>query len=94
MAQGLYTHNPSLCPTHLPIRKGRSTTTHYTHHQVRLMVSCNTTLVPSPGLHLGPTCEAGLSASMQRECAIPNKKERKKEHYSLLSKNAVKNNTW
>ena len=40
------------------IRRGRTTTTHYTHHQVSLMVSHNTTLVPSLELRIGPTCEA------------------------------------
>ena len=38
--------------------------THYTHHQVSLIVSRNTTLVPSLGLRIGPACEAGLSAGM------------------------------
>jgi len=32
------------------------------------MVSRNTTLVPSLGLHIGPACEAGLSIGMRREC--------------------------
>jgi len=51
MAQGLSTTDSYLSPTHLSIRRGRATTTHYTHHQVSLMVSCNTTLVgPSPGV--------------------------------------------
>ena len=63
MAQGLSTPDPSLSPTHLSIRRGRATTTHYTHHQVRLTVSCNTTLVPSLGLSIGPPCEAGLSTT-------------------------------
>jgi len=31
-AQGLYAPDPSLSPTHLSIRTGRATTTHYTHH--------------------------------------------------------------
>jgi len=53
MAQGLSTPNPSLSPTHLSIRRGRATTTHYTHHQVSPVVSCNTTLVPSLGLCMG-----------------------------------------
>ena len=35
MAQGLFTPDPSLSPTHVSIRRGRATTTHYTHHQVR-----------------------------------------------------------
>jgi len=43
------------------------------------MVSRNTTLVPSLGLRIGPACEAGLSAGMQRERVTPNKKERKKK---------------
>jgi len=43
------------------------------------MVSRNTTLVPSLGLRIGPACEADLSAGMQRECATPNKEERKKK---------------
>ena len=46
MAQGLSTPDPPLSPTHLSVRRGRATTTHYTHHQVSLMVSRNTTLVP------------------------------------------------
>ena len=43
MAQGLCTPDPSLSPTHLSVRRGRTTTTHYTHNQVSLMVSCNNT---------------------------------------------------
>jgi len=79
MAQGLSTPDPSLSHTHLSIRRGRATTTHYTHHQVSLMVSHNTTLVSSLGLCIGPACEAGLSAGMQRECVPPQIKKRKKE---------------
>ena len=71
MAQGLSTSDPSLSPTHLSIRRGRATTIHYTHHQVSLMVSCNTTLVPSLGLRIGPACEAGLSVGMRRERVPP-----------------------
>jgi len=71
MAQGLSTPGPSLSPTHLSIKGGRATTTHYTHHQVSLMVSRNTTLVPSLGLRIGPACEAGLSAGMRREHMPP-----------------------
>ena len=78
-AEGLSIPDSSLSPTHLSIRRGRATTTHYTHHQVSLMVSCNTTLVPSLGLHVGPACEAGLSTGMRREHVPPQirKKERK-----------------
>jgi len=71
MAQGLSNPDPSLSPTHLSIRRGHATTTHYTHHQVSLMVSRNTTLVPSLGLRIGPACEAGLSAGMRRELVPP-----------------------
>ena len=42
VAQGLSTPDPSLSPTPLSIRRGRATTTHYTHHQVSLVVSRNT----------------------------------------------------
>jgi len=79
MAQGLSTPDPSLNPTHLSIRRDRATTTHNTHHQVSLMVSHNTTLIPSLGLRTGPTCEAGISAGMRRERVPPRirKKERK-----------------
>ena len=74
MARGLSTPEPSpLSPTHLSIRRGRATTTHYTHHQVSLMVSRNTTLVPYLGLHTGPACEAGLSVGMRRERVPPQK---------------------
>jgi len=82
MAQGLSTPDPSLSPTHLSIRRGCITTTHYTHHQVSLVVSRNTTLVPSLGMRSGPACEAGLSAGMQSERVPPQirkKKERKKK---------------
>jgi len=81
MAQGLSTPDPSLSPTHLFIRRGHATTTHYTRHQVSLMVSRNTTLVPSVGLRTGPACEAGLSAGMQRERVPPQirKKERERK---------------
>ena len=57
MAQALSTPDPSLSPTHLSIRRGRTTTTHYTHHQVSLMVSRNTKLVPYLGLRIGPACD-------------------------------------
>ena len=78
MAQGLSTPDLSLSPTHLSIRRGRTITTHYTHHQISLIVSRNTTLVPSLGLCIGPACKAGLSAGMPRE-RVPPKGERKKK---------------
>jgi len=39
------------------------------------MVSRNTTLVLSLGLHIGPACKAGLSAGMQRERVPPQKRK-------------------
>ena len=80
VAQGLSTPDPSLNSTHLSTRRGCATTTHYTYHQVSLMVSSNTILVPSMRLRIGPACEAGLSAGMRRQ-RVPlwiRKKERKK----------------
>jgi len=43
------------------------------------MVSRNTTLVPSLGLRIGPACEAGLSAGMQRERVSPQIRKNKEE---------------
>ena len=83
MAQGLSTPDPSLSPTHLSIRRGRATTTHYTHHQVSLMVSRNTTLVPFLGLRIGSACEAGLSAGMQRERVPPHRIKIDKKGHSV-----------
>jgi len=71
MAEGLSTPDPSLSPIHLSIRRGRATTTHYTHRQVSLMVSCNTTLVPSLG--------RPQRWHANGVCATPNKRERKKK---------------
>jgi len=84
MAQGLSTPDPSLSPTHLYISRGRATTTHYTHRQVSLMVSRNTTLVPSLGLRIGPACEAGLSAGMRRERVPPQKRKKLRERKNLF----------
>ena len=79
VVQGLSTPDPFLSPTHLSIRRGRATTTHYTHHQVTLVVSRNTTLVPSLGLRIGPACEAGLSAGMRRERVTVSPQNKKEE---------------
>jgi len=82
MAQGLSTPDPSLSPTHPSIRRGRATTTQYTHRQVSLMVSRNTTLVPSLGLRIGPACEAGLTPHRwhaKGACATPKDKDKDKD---------------
>ena len=84
MAQGLSTPFPSLSPTHLSIRRGRATTTHYTHHQVSLVVSRSTTLVPSLGLRIGPACEAGLSVGMRRERVSPQIRKKERKLYSQI----------
>jgi len=79
-------HVPSLNPIHTSVQgqvAQQLHTTHYTHHQVSLMVSRNTTLVPSLGLRIGPACEAGLSAGIQRERVPPQK--RKKERYNHVT---------
>ena len=81
MAQGLSTPDPSLSPTHLSIRRGRATTTHYTHYHVSLVVSRNTTLVPSLGLCIGPACEAGPSAGTRRERVLPQVRKKERRHY-------------
>ena len=78
MAQRLSTPDPSLSPTHLSIIRSRATSTHYTHHQVSLMVSRNTTLVPFLGLRIGPACEAELSAGMRRERVLPQIRKNEK----------------
>ena len=83
VAQDLSTPDPSLIPTHLSIRRGHTTTTHYTHHQVSLMVSRNTTLVSSLGLRIGPACEAGLSTGMRRERVSPQIRKKKKKERTV-----------
>ena len=83
VAQGLFTPDPSLSPTHLSIRRGRATNTHYIHHQVSLVVSRNTTLVPSLGLRIGPACEAGLSTGMRRERVSPQIRKKKKKERTV-----------
>jgi len=46
---------------------------HNTHHQVSLMVSRYTTLVPSLGLCTGLACQAGLSAGMRGSVCHPKR---------------------
>jgi len=75
MAQGLSTPDPSLSLTHLSIRS-RATTTHYTHHQVSLMVSHNTTLVPSLGLCIGHLWGRPQRWHAKGACATPKDKDK------------------
>ena len=79
IAQGLFTPDPSLSPTHFSIRRSHATTTHYTHHQVSLVVSRNTTLVPSLGLRIGQPVRQASALACEGSVCHPNKKERKKE---------------
>ena len=75
--QGLSTPDPSLSPTHLSIRRGRATTTHYTHHQISLMVSRNTTLVPSLGVtHWASLCGRPQRWHAKGACATPKDKDK------------------
>jgi len=83
IAPGLFTPDPSLSPTHLSIRRGRATTTHYTHHQVSLMVSCNTTLLPSLGLRIGPACVRQASALACKGSLCHPKRERKSKKENM-----------
>jgi len=89
MAQGLSIPDPSLTHTHLSIRSGRSTTTHYTHQQVSLMVSRNTTLVHFLGLRIGPARLAGLSSGMRRERVPPQIWKKKERTYVWISQHRV-----
>jgi len=75
------------CPhTHLSLKREFVQQLHYTHDNVSLMVSRYTTLIPSLGLHIGPACEAGLSAGMQREHVLPHRREKEKERKIQLLK--------
>ena len=76
-------------PNLFSVRRGRATTTHYTLHQLSLMVSRNTTLVPSLGLRIGSACEAGLSAGMRRERVPPQIRTKEKLSYCKNKKCAV-----
>ena len=49
------------------------------------MVSCNTTLVPSLGLRIGPACAAGLSAGMRRERVPLQIRKKEKERKLCLT---------
>jgi len=78
MAEGLSTPNPSLSCTHLCVRRGHTTTTHYTLHQVSLVVSHSTKLVLPWGCTLGqPVRQASVLACEGSMCHP--KRERKKE---------------
>jgi len=83
MAQGLSTPDPSLSPTHLSIRRGCATTTHYTHHQVSLMVSHNTIPVTSlMGLCIGPVWGRPQCWHAKGACATPKEKERNHQFFT------------
>ena len=79
VAQGLSTPDPSLSPTHLSIRRGRTTTTHYTHHQVRHGGVVQHYTSPFPGVaHLASLWGRPQRWHAKGACVTPNKKEKKK----------------
>ena len=82
MARGLSTPDPFLSPAHLSIRRGRATTTHYTHHQISLMVSHNESF--PWGCALGqPVMQASALACEGSVCHPKEKeRERKKDRHS------------
>ena len=94
MTQGLSIRDPSLSPTHLSIRTGRTTTTHYAH--IRLAWWCRTTLTsPFPGV----THWASLWGRPQRwhakkACKKERKKERKKESKWICKTSQVPQKWW
>jgi len=77
-AQGLSTPDPSLSPTNFSIRRGRATTTHYTHHQVSLMVARNTTLVLPCGCPLGQPVRQASALACEWSVCHPKEKEKRK----------------
>jgi len=79
MAWGLSTPDPSLSPTQLSIRRGRATTTHYTHHQVKPDGVAQHYTSPFPGVvHWASLWGRPQCWHAKGACATPNKKERKK----------------
>ena len=92
MTQGLSTPDPSPSFTHLSIRRGCATTAHYTHHQVSMMVSRNTTSLPW-GCALGqPVRQASASAGMRRDRVSPQirKKEKKVVYTTMMKHRSVR----
>jgi len=75
MAQDLSTPDPSLSPTHLSIRRGHATTTHYTHHGVAQHYTSHL-----PGVvHWASLSGRPQRWHAKRACATPKEKEEKKE---------------
>jgi len=81
MAQGLSTPDPSLSSKHLSVRRGRATT-HYTHHQVSLMVSRNTIPLYQSlpwGCALGQPVRQASALACKGSVCHPKYERRKKE---------------
>ena len=88
MAQGLSTPEPFLSPTHLSVKRGRATTTHYnTHHQVSLMVSRNTTLVPPWGCTLGQPVRQASALACEGSVCHPKGERKKVERKNVYNAN-------
>jgi len=83
MAQGLSTPDPSLSPTQLSIRRGRATTTHYTH-TIRLAWWCRATLHWSfPWVaHWASLWGLPQRWHAKGACATPNKKKKEGEYFT------------
>jgi len=82
MTQGLFTPDASLSPTHLTIRRGRTTTTHYTHDQVSLMVLRNTTLVLLWGCTLGQPVRQTSALACKGSVCHPKGERKERRFYS------------
>ena len=74
---------PPLAVIHTSLKREVAQQLHYTHHYASLMALRYTTLVPALMLHIGPACEAGLSAGMQRE-HVPSHRRKKASHILWL----------
>jgi len=54
------------------------------------MVLRYTTLIPSPGFHIGPACEEGHSAGMWRECVPPDRRKKERKEATYVKQAAIK----
>jgi len=78
MAQDLSTPDPSLSRTHLSIRRGHATTTHYTHHGVAQHYTSH-----FPGVvHWASLSGRPQRWHAKRAYATPKEKEEEKKRYT------------
>ena len=93
VAQGLSTPDPSLSPTHLSIRTGHATVTHYTHHQVSLMVSRNTTLALPWGCAWASLWGRPQHWHAKGACVTPKEERRRKKEPHIYNLQTFWNRT-